>query len=109
MGITTNRNMKTTIIAVLAFASLAAAVPTGTTPTNLCVAGPGPCEHGAFRCTSTSTSRCNHGKWIDFPCAAGTKCVDYDYECVAIAEVPRVERQTAERLKVQGDAGKGRS
>lgn len=41
------------------------------------------CIHGEFRCTDTSTDRCNWGQWVANPCAVGTKCIACgDFECV---------------------------
>lgn len=45
--------------------------------------GTGVCTHGEFRCTPTSTDRCNWGQWHVNPCPQGTTCVPYgDWECV---------------------------
>lgn len=36
----------------------------------------GDCTDGAFRCYGAESKfqKCDHGKWVDFDCAPGTKC-----------------------------------
>ena len=41
------------------------------------------CIHDEYRCTDTSTSRCDHGVWIDYKCPVGTRCLGCGYwECI---------------------------
>lgn len=55
---------------------------------------PETCNHGDFRCTKSSTDRCDHGKWVAFPCPTGTKCLGCgDFECVFESDFDRLEKQ----------------
>lgn len=52
------------------------------------------CIHGEYRCTTTSSDRCNFGKWISNICPIGTKCLGCnDFECVHDFDYDRLKAQ----------------
>ncbi|KAI8050627.1 hypothetical protein BDF22DRAFT_777988, partial [Syncephalis plumigaleata] len=36
------------------------------------------CNNGAVRCRGNAVAKCDHGKWVYFPCGTGLVCINSD-------------------------------
>jgi len=53
-------------------------------------APPDVCSLGEYACEGTDLAQCNYGQWVVWGCPTGTRCVEYDWECVPEADYDRV-------------------